>query len=185
MVTRLFSMSMLLSKVKSCTCFLPFTEPVETGFRVRSHWASNFASASTSNSQTQTQSSLLNCGLNPFHINHKISGEFSCKVNHDVSWSIWMDINKMEWYPIERGTLHLRLQVTHRHRRNFSYSLNVNGPLIILSTTVMLIGLAETYIKGSQSKVRQEAGTNHPYLNAYQNRYCETTRIQRVQDPGE
>ena len=34
--------------------------------RVRSHWASNFASASASNSHTQTQSCLLNWVPNPF-----------------------------------------------------------------------------------------------------------------------
>ena len=81
--------------------------------RVPSHWASNFASASASasNSQTQTQSSSLNCVSNPFHFNRKLSWKFSCKVNHDVSRSIWM-----VWYAIEWGTLRVHLRVTRRRK---------------------------------------------------------------------
>ena len=89
--------------------------------RVRSHWASNFASAS--NSQMQTQSYSLNGISNPFYFNHKLSQKFSCKVNHDVSWSVWMDIMKWVWCPIEWGTLRLHLRITRRRKRRVARSV--------------------------------------------------------------
>ena len=70
-----------------------------TDWRVRSYWASNFASVSASNSQTQPQSSSLNCISNPFHFNDKLSWKFIHKVNYYVSQLIWTDINKMGLIP--------------------------------------------------------------------------------------
>ena len=80
--------------------------------RVRSHWASNFASASACNSQMQTQSYSLNCISNPFYLNCKLSRKFSHKVNHNVSAQFQWTLLKWVWYLIERGTLHLCLRVT-------------------------------------------------------------------------
>ena len=85
--------------------------------RVRSHWASNFASASTSNSQMQTQSYSLNWVSNPFHFNRELSRKFSHKLITMLVYQFEQTLIKWVWYSIDRVTLRLCLLVTRRRIR--------------------------------------------------------------------
>ena len=70
----------------------------------------------------------LNWVSNPFHFNQKLRQKCSHKVNHDVGWSIWMNINKMGLI-LNWVRNFASVSASYWQMQTQSYSLNVNGPL--------------------------------------------------------